>query len=84
MILTQPDLKAICMACFTLQDTDKKPIIYMSEQNLYAIMTRCSPSKNFSPITTGYVGKLFGVPVYVTDEVLDLIVIVPQLKEESL
>jgi len=84
MILTQPDLRAISMTCFTLQDRDKKPIIYMSEQNLYAIMTRCSPSKNFSPITTGYAGKLFGVPVYVTDEVLDLIVIVPQLQEESL
>ena len=82
MILTQPFLKDINEECRKLQAKNQKPIIYISANNLH---TLTYPQYCSTPIlnTEGYAGTLWGVPVYVTDEVLDLIIIVPQLTEEN-
>lgn len=82
MILTQPFPKDINEECRKLQAKNQKPIIYISHDNLYRLTY---PQYCSTPILNieGYAGTLCGVPVYVTDEVLDLIVIVPQLMEEN-
>ena len=88
MILYAPIKSEIEAACEHIRRSGEKPIMYLSQENagkLCSMVIETTPtpvqSENVIEIE-GFVGYYTGCIVYVTDEVKDLIVIVPQYKED--
>ena len=86
MITTFFNTADIVYACSQIQAKEQQPIIYMSERQakeLTPIAGLPRPEgNNIYARNEGLSGKYYGIPVYVTDQVGDMIVIVPQYKED--
>lgn len=87
MITTQFNPFVVNYACKEIRVKGKEPIIYVSINNIKHLINNMMPTTITYNINEnnncGYVGKYKGTPVYVTDEVDDYYVIVPQYKEEK-
>ena len=90
MITTYFNPADIIYACNEIRANGEQPILYCSSKhatNLIPFVDMQISSTVNCPGTKvnvgGYIGYFKGLPVYVTEEVGDLIVIVPQYKEEK-
>ena len=66
--------------CSLMRRHNEEPIIYTSMSNANQLMIAEIRNNEFSP-QLGMAGKYKGIPIYVTDTVGDLWVIVPKYKE---
>lgn len=89
MITTYFNPADIVYACNEIRNENVEPVMYCSSERaakLLSIVGMEVPSTvgyyNNGVNIDGYIGKYKGMPVYVTDAVGDLFVIVPQYKEE--
>lgn len=87
MILYAPIQSEIEAACNHIKTIGKNPIIYCSQYNaeqLCKIVTDC-PSHPEDEIAdySGFTGYYYGCPIYITGEVGDMIVIVPQWQSKE-
>lgn len=94
MITTYFNQADIDHACNLIRTKGEEPIIYTSQRMvgemipilLDPLFTPKSPTSNTiieDEYNKGFIGHFYGAKVYVTDEVGDLYVIVPQYKEEK-
>ena len=94
MITTYFNPADIDHACNLIRAKGEEPIIYASQRmaiemiNVIFDPLFVAKSSNSDTIiedeyNKGFIGKYMGAKVYVTDEVGDLYVIVPQYKEEN-
>lgn len=90
MITTYFNPADIVYACNEIRNENVEPVMYCSSElaaKLLPITGMEAPSAvgyyNGGVNVDGYIGKYKGMPVYVTETVGDLFVIVPQYKEEK-
>lgn len=84
MILNEVNFKKIDEACMAIFRRRKQPIMYISGENASKLITSIveSPTSQIHmEYNEGMVGRFYGCIVYVTEEVGDEIVIVPQYQE---